>query len=189
MKLNRIGNDPTRCRWCNLNNPLYVAYHDTEWGRTVHDDRRLFEMLVLESFQAGLSWECILNKREAFRHAFDDFDYDLVATYDAAKQEALRHDAGIVRNRLKIAAAVTNAQVFREIRVGWGSFDRYIWSFTQGTTCYEYDKTSSPLSDAISKDLRRRGMRFVGTTIVYSYLQAIGIISSHEPSCWLYAND
>ena len=183
--MNSISSTP-RCHWCNLANPLYVSYHDKEWGRAVHDDHTLFEMLVLESFQAGLSWECVLNKRAAFRRAFDDFDYVKVAWYDDARQEALRHDEGIIRNRMKIAAAVTNAQAFMRIQAEWGSFDRYIWSFTQGVTIYEWDRTSSPLSDTISKDLKRRGMRWVGTTIVYSYLQAIGIIQSHEPGCWLH---
>ena len=175
-----------RCHWCNLNNPLYVDYHDREWGVPLHDDRRLFEMLILEGFQAGLSWECILNKREAFREAFNDFDYRKVAKYDETRLEALRMDEGIVRNRLKIAAAVVNARVFMDIQKEYGSFDRYIWSFTDGKTVYEWDRTSSPLSDRISKDLRRRGMKFVGTTIIYSYLQAIGVINSHEAGCWLH---
>ncbi len=163
---------------------MYVRYHDEEWGVAVHEEQRLFEMLVLEGFQAGLSWECILNKREAFREAFDGFDYTKVAEYDATKMELLRECQGIVRNRLKIAAAVTNARVFIQIQKEWGCFDRYIWHFTDGKTIYECDRTTSPLSDTISKDLRRRGMRFVGTTIIYSYLQAIGIINGHEKGCW-----
>ena len=174
-----------RCFWCNLQNPLYVEYHDQEWGVPVHDDRKLFEMLLLESFQAGLSWECILNKREAFRKAFDGFDYRLIATYDEQKQEDLRQDAGIIRNKLKIKAAVKNAQVFIDIQKEYGSFDQYIWGFAHGKTIYENHLTSSPLSDEVSKDLYRRGMRFVGTTIIYSYLQAIGIIFSHEDGCFL----
>lgn len=186
--MNGISNQP-RCHWCNLANPLYVRYHDQEWGRAVHDDHALFEMLVLESFQAGLSWECVLNKREAFRRAFDGFNCVKVAAYDAHRLEALAHDEGIIRHRLKIAAAVTNAQAFMRIQAVWGSFDRYIWSFTQGATVYEHDRTSSPLSDTISKDLKRHGMRWVGTTIVYSYLQAIGIIQGHEPGCWLHAEN
>ena len=180
------ANTKPRCHWCNLNNPLYVAYHDTEWGVPVHDDRKLFEMLILECFQAGLSWECILNKREAFRKAFDDFDYQKVAEYDDVKLEALRHDEGIVRNRLKIAAAVSNAKAFMEIQAEFGSFDRFIWSFTDGKVIHEWERTSSPLSDTISKELRKRGMKFVGTTIVYSFLQAIGIVNSHEMGCWLH---
>ena len=174
-----------RCFWCNLQNPLYVEYHDQEWGVPVHDDRKLFEMLLLESFQAGLSWECILNKREAFRKAFDGFNYRLIATYDEQKQEDLKQDAGIIRNKLKIKAAIKNAQVFIDIQKEYGSFDQYIWGFTHGKTIFENNLTSSPLSDEVSKDLYRRGMRFVGTTIIYSYLQAIGIILSHEDGCFL----
>ena len=174
-----------RCFWCNLQNPLYVEYHDKEWGIPVHDDRKLFEMLLLESFQAGLSWECILNKREAFRKAFDGFDYRLIASYDEQKMESLRQDASIIRNKLKIKAAVKNAQVFMDIQKEYGSFNQYIWGFTKGETIHENNLTSSPLSDKISNDLYRRGMRFVGTTIIYSYLQAIGIIFSHEDDCFL----
>ncbi len=180
--------DVTRCRWCNLNNPTYVDYHDNEWGRPVHDDHKLFELLVLEGFQAGLSWECILNKRDAFRVAFDNFDVDAVSDYDEAKKESLRQDGSIVRNRLKIDASVRNALVFKNIVREFGSFGNYIWGFTHGQIIYECDKTSSPLSDDISKDLKRRGMKFVGTTIVYSYLQAIGVINSHDGQCWLHKN-
>ena len=176
--------DKPRCSWCNTANPAYVAYHDREWGVPVHDDGKLFEMLLLESFQAGLSWECILNKREAFRRAFDSFDAERIAGYDEDKLQALQQDKGIVRNRLKIRAAVTNARVFNEIRREYGSFDRYIWDFTQGNILHETGQTTSALSDAVSKDLSRRGMKFVGSTIIYSYLQAIGIINSHEAGCW-----
>lgn len=176
--------DKPRCSWCNTANPAYVAYHDREWGVPVHDDGRLFEMLLLESFQAGLSWECILNKREAFRRAFDGFDAERIAGYGEDKLQALQQDKGIVRNRLKIRAAVTNARVFNEIRREYGSFDRYIWGFTQGNILHETSQTTSALSDAVSKDLSRRGMKFVGSTIIYSYLQAIGIINSHEAGCW-----
>lgn len=178
--------DMTRCHWCNTNSPLYVAYHDTEWGVPVHDDRKLFEMLLLESFQAGLSWECILNKREAFRKAFDGFNYNKVAEYDGPKLAALQQDKGIIRNRLKISAAVGNAKAFINIQNEYGSFDKYVWSFTDGKTIVECNKTSSSLSDCLSKDLQKRGMKFVGTTIIYSFLQAIGIINSHEEGCWLY---
>ncbi len=174
-----------RCHWCNLKNPLYVEYHDHEWGVAVHDDRKHFEMLLLESFQAGLSWECILNKREAFRKVFDDFDYQLIAPYGAEKQEELRQNKGIIRNKLKIKAAITNAQVFMDIQREFGSFDKYIWHFTDGKIIYENHLTSSSLSDKISKDLYDRGMRFVGTTIIYSFLQAIGIIFSHEDDCYI----
>lgn len=178
-----------RCSWCNPNNPLYVAYHDREWGVPVHDDGKLFEMLLLETFQAGLSWECVLNKREAFRQAFDGFDYRKIAAYGEDKLSALLSDKGIVRNRLKICAAVTNAKAFISIQAEQGSFDRYIWAFTAGRTLCECDKTFSPLSDQISKDLKRRGMKFVGTTIVYSFLQAVGIVSSHEEGCWLHQDN
>lgn len=174
-----------RCHWCNLQNPLYVDYHDKEWGVPVHDDNKLFEMLLLESFQAGLSWECILNKREAFRKAFDGFDYHRIAEYDEQKQDVLRQDTGIIRNKLKIKAAINNAKIFMDIQKQHGSFDQYIWGFTNGNIIHENLLTSSPLSDKISKDLYRRGMRFVGTTIIYSYLQAIGIIFSHEDDCFL----
>ena len=174
-----------RCHWCNMANQTYVAYHDNEWGVPVHDDGKLFEMLLLESFQAGLSWECILNKREAFRKAFDDFDYRKMSHYDENKLQSLMQDKGIVRNRLKIKAAVTNARIFRKIQMECGSFDRYIWSFTNGNIVYETGLATSPLSDAISKDLRKMGMKFVGSTVIYAYLQAVGIINSHEEGCWL----
>ncbi len=175
-----------RCGWCNLNNPLYVAYHDEEWGVPRHDDRMLFELLVLESFQAGLSWETILNKREAFRAAFDGFDPEKVAAYGPEKTAALLEDRSIVRNRRKIAAAIQNAGVFLDIQGEWGSFDAYLQHFTEGRVIYETGKASSPLSDRVSADLRRRGMSFVGTTIVYAYLQAVGVIYSHDPGCFLY---
>ena len=174
-----------RCRWCKTDNPAYIDYHDREWGVPVHDDGKLFEMLMLETFQAGLSWECILNKREAFRRAFDGFDFEKIARYDEAKLEALRQDKGIVRNRLKIAAAVNKARAFIDVRREAGTFDRYIWSFTDGNTVHETGRATSPLSDAVSKDLRCRGMKFVGSTIVYSFLQAVGVVNSHEPGCWL----
>lgn len=178
-----------RCKWCNERNPLYVRYHDEEWGRAQHDDLHLFEMLLLESFQAGLSWECILGKREAFRRAFDGFDYRTIAHYDDAKKEQLMQDTGIIRNRLKINAAVGNAMIFIKIQSEYGSFDSYLRKFTNGKIIYEYDKTTSVLSDAISTDLRSRGMKFVGSTIIYSFLQAVGIINSHEPECWLSPNN
>ena len=173
-----------RCGWANPNNPRYIRYHDEEWGVPVHDDHRLFEMLILESFQAGLSWECILNKREAFRRAFDGFDLEKVCAYGEEKLEALRQDPGIVRNKLKIRAAVNNASIFRAIQREWGSFERYLWHWTGGKTVYETGKVSSELSDAVSKDLQRRGMKFVGTVIIYSYLQAVGVINSHEETCF-----
>lgn len=174
-----------RCSWANPKDPQYVEYHDREWGVPVHDDGKLFEMLVLEGFQAGLSWVCILRKREAFRRAFDGFDPGKVESYREEKLEALGQDPGIVRNRLKIRAAVGNAGVFRNIQREWGSFDRYLWHWTKGQVVYETGRVSSPLSDAISRDLKKRGMKFVGTVIIYSYLQAVGVINSHEEDCFL----
>ena len=174
-----------RCRWADPNSELYIAYHDREWGRLEHDDQKLFEMLILEGFQAGLSWLTILKKREAFRRAFDRFDPAAVAQYGPEKVESLMADAGIVRNRRKIRAAVDNARIFRTIRQEWGSFDAYLWHWTDGAVVYETGETRSELSDAISRDLKRRGMRFVGTTIIYAYLQAVGVIFSHEPGCFL----
>lgn len=175
-----------RCKWCNLANPLYVRYHDQEWGVPSHDDRALFELLILEFFQAGLSWETILNKRENFRRAFDQFDPERVRNYDETKKAVLMEDKSIIRNRRKIDAAVINAEVFLEIQREWGTFADYIWHFTDGKVIYENDRTSSPLSDQIAKDLKKRGMKFIGTTIVYSYLQAAGILNSHEEGCFLY---
>ncbi len=168
-----------------MSNPLYVSYHDTEWGVPLHDDRRLFEMLLLESFQAGLSWECVLNKREAFRLAFDGFDFEAIAHYGEDKTALLAQNKAIIRNRLKIKAAVANAIVFGRIRAQFGSFDSYIWGFTDGRTVVERGRATSPLSNQVSADLRRRGMKFVGSTMVYSLLQAIGVISSHEEGCYL----
>ena len=174
-----------RCRWANPKNERYIRYHDEEWGVPVHNDRKLFEMLILECFQAGLSWECVLNKREAFRVSFDNFDLEKVCTYDADKLEALRNNPGIIRNRLKIQAAVTNAKAFREIQQECGSFAEYLWHWTDGKVIYETGRTSSELSDSISKDLKKRGMKFVGTTVIYAYLQAVGVIYSHEDGCFL----
>ena len=174
-----------RCRWANPKNERYIRYHDEEWGVPVHDDRKLFEMLILECFQAGLSWECVLNKREAFREAFDGFDLEKVCAYDEDKLETLRNNPGIIRNRLKIQAAVTNARVFREIQQECGGFSEFLWHWTDGKVIYETGRTSSELSDSISKDLKKRGMKFVGTTVIYAYLQAVGVIYSHEPGCFL----
>jgi DNA-3-methyladenine glycosylase I len=173
-----------RCRWCNPQNPLYIAYHDAEWGVPCHDDHRLFEMLVLEGFQAGLSWECVLNKRDGFRQAFDGLDASVIARYPDEKLEALRQDSRIIRNKLKIRAARTNARVFLAIQEEWGSFDTYLWHWTDGKVIYERDCTRSLLSDQISADLKKRGMTFVGTTIIYAYLQAMGVIYSHDKGCF-----
>lgn len=177
-----------RCRWCNERNPAYVTYHDREWGVPRFDDAYLFEMLLLESFQAGLSWECILNKREHFRAAFDRFDPAAISRYDEKKVAELLENPGIVRNRRKIQAAIGNAAVFLELVAEYGSFYHYLRTIWDGVICVETDQTHSHLSDRLSKDLQKRGMRFVGTTIVYAYLQAIGVVNSHEPQCFLYPN-
>ena len=175
-----------RCKWCNLDNPLYVKYHDEEWGEPTYDDKELFELFILESFQAGLSWECVLNKRENFRHAYDNFDIDKIVCYDEAKINELKQNPGIIRNKLKIKASINNAKIFKQIKKEYGSFSKYIWGFTNGKIIYEIGKTSSELSDKISKDLKKRGMTFVGTTIIYAYLQAIGIVNSHDENCFKY---
>lgn len=175
-----------RCKWCNLNNSIYVSYHDDEWGVLRTDDSYLFEMLILESFQAGLSWECILNKRDAFRVAYDNFSLDKVCSYDDEKISELIGNNDIIRNKLKIRASVNNARIFRNIVLDFGSFYNYLCSFTNGKVFYEIGETKSLLSDSISSDLVKRGMKFVGSTIIYSYLQAIGVIYSHDRSCYLY---
>ena len=175
-----------RCKWCNLKNPLYIAYHDEEWCRLNMDEQYLYEMLILESFQAGLSWECVLNKRENFRKAYDNFDIDKVCAYDEVKIEELRDNPGIIRNKLKIKASINNSKIFKEITLEYGTFADYLKSFTKGQIIYETDRVTNELSDAISKDLQKRGMKFVGSVIIYSYLQAIGIIYSHEKECFLW---
>ena len=175
-----------RCHWCNLDNPKYVEYHDLEWGVLSTDDTYLYEMLILESFQAGLSWECVLNKREAFQKAYDDFDILKVSQYDDSKVQELINNKDIIRNRLKINASIQNSIIFLEIQKEFGSFYAYLETFTKGKILYEVDQTTNSLSDQISHDLKKRGMKFVGSTIIYSYLQAIGIIVSHEKTCFLY---
>ena len=175
-----------RCKWCNLKNPIYINYHDEEWGVPNLDEQYLFEMLILESFQAGLSWECVLGKREAFRKAFDGFNAEKIATYDVDKTTELQNNKDIIRNKLKIRAAVNNTKIFLEIQKEFGSFREYLKGFTGEKQIIEADKTTSPLSGALSADLQKRGMKFVGSTIIYSYLQAIGVISSHEKECFLY---
>ena len=175
-----------RCKWCNLDNPKYIEYHDKEWGQISKDDNYLLEMLILESFQAGLSWECILNKRENFKKAYDNFDLDKVCAYDDKKIKELLNNKGIVRNKLKIVTSINNARKFKEIIREYGGFYNYLIRFTEDKILYETNKTTNNLSDTISKDLKRRGMKFVGSTIIYSYLQAIGIIYSHEKECFLY---
>ena len=174
-----------RCTWAG-SDEVYVRYHDDEWGVPTHDDRELFEMLVLESFQAGLSWITILKKRENFRRAFDDFDVRKVADYDDAKVEELRQNEGIIRHKGKINASINNAQVFIEIQDEFGSFDEYIWGFTDGEIIKAEFLTESELSKDISKDLKKRGMKFVGPTIIYSYLESIGVIDNHQEGCFKY---
>ena len=175
-----------RCRWCNLQNPTYIKYHDEEWCKPNFDDKYLFEMLILESFQAGLSWECVLNKREDFIKAYDNFDIDKICNYDNNKIEELLSNEKIIRNKLKINASIKNAKIFKDIQKEFGTFYNYLKTFTKENIVYEIDKTTSELSDSISKDLQKRGMKFVGSTIIYSYLQAIGVIYSHDKDCFLY---
>lgn len=177
-----------RCRWCNINNALYVDYHDNEWGVPNFDEKYLYEMLILESFQAGLSWQCVLNKRGSFRKAYDDFDINKVIAYDANKITELFCNKDIIRNKLKIIASINSSKIFKSISDEYGSFYNYLRTFTKDLTIYETNKTTNELSDAISKDLQKRGMKFVGSVIIYSYLQAIGIIYSHEKDCYLSAN-
>ena len=174
-----------RCSWAG-DDETYIRYHDEEWGVPTHDDHELFEMLVLESFQAGLSWITILKKRENFRKAFDDFDVEKVASYDENKIEELRQNKGIIRHKGKIASAVNNARIFIEIQKEFGSFDNYIWGFTNGEIIKAEFLTESELSRSISKDLKKRGMKFVGPTIIYSYLESIGIIDNHQKNCFKY---
>ena len=174
-----------RCSWAGPEE-IYIRYHDEEWGVATHDDRELFEMLVLESFQAGLSWITILKKRENFKKAFDNFDVVKVANYDDKKVNELRENAGIIRHKGKIASAINNAQIFIEIQKEFGSFDEYIWGFTDGKTIKAEYLTESDLSKEISKDLKKRGMKFVGPTIIYSYLESIGIIDNHQKECYKF---
>ena len=175
-----------RCKWCNEKNEKYVEYHDKEWGILNTEDKYLFEMLILESFQAGLSWECVLNKREAFRRSYDNFNIDKIINYDDKKIEELINNKDIIRNKLKIRASINNAKIFKQISEEYKGVYNYLKTFTKGNIIYENDKTTSNLSDNISQDLQKRGMKFVGTTIIYSYLQAIGIIYSHERECFMY---
>ena len=180
-----------RCSWCE-GDPIYEAYHDNEWGRVVKEDRVLFEFLILEGFQAGLSWITILKIRNAFREAFDLFDYEKIAKYNEEKIAALLQNQEIVRNRLKIRSSVQNAAAFMKIQAEFGSFSQYYWGFTQGKTLinkvnlYKEAPAFTPLSLEISKDLKKRGFNFVGPTIVYAFMQATGMVNDHEVSCYLY---
>lgn len=175
-----------RCKWCNINNKKYIEYHDNEWCKLNLNDNYLFEMLILESFQAGLSWECILNKRESFKECYDNFNIDKICNYDDNKINELLNNKNIIRNKLKIKASINNAKIFKNIQKEYKSFHNYLKQFTNDKIIYEIDKTHNELSDSISKDLIKKGMKFVGTTIIYSYLQAIGIIYSHDKECYLY---
>ncbi|HSH15075.1 MAG TPA: DNA-3-methyladenine glycosylase I [Verrucomicrobiae bacterium] len=185
-----MNDELKRCPWVDLSKPDYVAYHDEEWGLPVHDDRRLFEFLTLEAAQAGLSWYTILRKRGNYRRAFADFDAEKVARYSAAKIEKLLLDPGIVRNRLKVEAAVNNARQFLKVQAEFGSFDAYIWRFVEGKpivnrlrTMKDYPARTT-VSDAISKDLKQRGFRFVGSTIIYAHMQATGMVNDHALDCY-----
>ncbi|WP_420570711.1 DNA-3-methyladenine glycosylase I [Kordia sp.] len=180
-----------RCSWCG-NDPLYVAYHDEEWGVPVYDDATFFEFLVLETFQAGLSWITILRKRENFRKAFDNFDYKKIANYDEEKYLSLLEDAGIIRNKLKIKATITNAQTFIKIQEEFGSFSEYIWQFTDGKpiqNAFVSEKdipATTEISDKMSKALKKQGFKFVGSTVMYAFMQATGMVNDHIVSCFRY---
>lgn len=180
-----------RCGWCE-GDALYESYHDEEWGVPVRDDHTLFEFLILETFQAGLSWITVLRKRENFRKAFDDFDYEKIVKYDQKKIYALLQDAGIIRNKLKVHATISNAKAFIEIQKEFGSFSAYIWGFVDGKPIknklknYKDAPAKTPLSDAISKDLKKRGFKFVGSTVIYAHMQATGMVNDHEISCFRY---
>lgn len=178
-----------RCFWVDEKSEIYTKYHDEEWGIPKHDDHELFELLILESFQAGLSWITILKKRENFRKAFDNFDIQKVANYNNGKIAELLSNTGIIRSKNKILSAINNAKIFMQIQKDFGSFANYIWSFTDNKVLKNTTGkiiTSSSLSDEISKDLKKRGMKYVGTVIIYSYLQAIGIIDDHDQNCFKY---
>ena len=181
---------PTRCAWANPANPLYLAYHDEEWGVPCHDENRLFEMLNLEGAQAGLSWETVLNKRAHYRAVFDGWDAEKIARYDAAKVAALLADPGIIRNRLKVAAAITNAQAYLRLRDEIGGLDPFLWAYVDGRPIRNrwLEPRDTParteLSDRLSKELSRRGFKFVGSTIVYAYMQAIGMVNDHFAGCF-----
>ena len=179
-----------RCSWCEKDD-LYRAYHDNEWGKPVYDDETIFEFLVLESFQAGLSWYTILKKRENFKEAFDDFDYNKIAAYSDEKAEELMQNSGIIRNRLKILATVNNAKRFMEVQEEFGTFSKYIWSFVNGKPIINHPQTlkdvpaTSEISDALAKDLKKRGFKFLGSTVVYAHMQATGMVNDHLINCWV----
>jgi DNA-3-methyladenine glycosylase I len=184
-----MKNEPKRCGWCE-GDPLYEAYHDNEWGVPIYDDATLFEFLILETFQAGLSWITVLRKRENFRTAFDNFNYNSIANYNEEKINQLLHNKGIIRNKLKINATVSNAKAFLRIRDDFGTFSKYIWSFVNGKPIinsynnYKEAPANTELSDKISADLKKRGFKFVGSTVVYAHMQATGMVNDHEVSCF-----
>lgn len=175
-----------RCKWVNLNNELYISYHDKEWGKATDNEQVLYEMFILETFQAGLSWECILNKRQSFRLAYDNFDINKVIKYDNNKIISLLNNKDIIRNKSKIIASINNSVIYKDICIEYNGFYNYLKKYTDGKIIYENNKTTSKLSDMISKDLIKRGMKYVGSITIYSYLQAIGIINSHDKDCYLY---
>jgi DNA-3-methyladenine glycosylase I len=183
--------DKHRCGWC-LGDPLYESYHDTEWGVPVRDDDTLFEFLILETFQAGLSWITVLRKRENFRKAFDRFNYKKIATYDQKKVDSLLQDPGIIRNKLKVNATISNAKAFMDIQEEFGSFSTFIWDFVDSEPIknkwedYKNAPATTAISDAISKDLKKRGFKFVGSTVIYAHMQATGMVNDHEVNCFRY---
>lgn len=175
-----------RCSWCNINNKVYIDYHDNEWGKLNLNDKYLIEMFILECFQAGLSWECILNKREAFRKAYDNFDIDRIIKYDDKKINELLNNKDIIRNKLKVKASINNCIILKDIINEYGSFKNYLLIFTKNKIFKEVGNITNELSDNISLDLTKKGMKFVGSITIYSFLQAVGIINSHEKECFLY---
>jgi len=187
--LNKFMEEKIRCKWC-LSSDLYKKYHDEEWGIPVYDDQKLFEFLILETFQAGLSWITILNKRENFRSSFDNFDYNKIATYKEGKIQELLRDSGIIRNELKIRSAVSNAIAFLKVQEEFGSFSKYIWGYVNGKPIINnlrslsQIQSTTPISDIISKDLKKRGFKFVGSTVVYAHMQATGMVDDHVEDCW-----
>ncbi|MCB0398811.1 MAG: DNA-3-methyladenine glycosylase I [Winogradskyella sp.] len=186
-----MKNKTHKCGWC-LRDPLYEAYHDEEWGVPVYDDATIFEFLILETFQAGLSWITVLRKRDNFREAFDNFNYKKISKYNQDKIEALLQNEGIIRNKLKVNATVTNSQAFMKIQDEFGTFSKYIWGFVDGKPIknslenYKNAPANTGLSDKISKDLKKRGFKFVGTTVIYAHMQATGMVNDHEVSCFRY---
>jgi len=182
----------SRCFWVD-ESEIYINYHDNEWGKPVYDDKILFEFLILETFQAGVSWKTILNKRENFRKAFDDFDYQKIANYSDKKYQELLQDAGIIRNKLKIKSAITNAQLFMDIQQEFGSFSKFIWSYVGGKPIVNKFQSrkqvpvTTLISDKISKDLKKRGFKFTGSTIMYAFMQAVGLVNDHKINCFKYS--